>query len=229
MDQPTNGTPAPQATAPAEPSTDAPQSAPPQGERTYTQREVDTMAANFRRKFEGLERDHKMLTEEMQLLRDRAQQPAAQQPSKGDDKVDSATLLAELQEMRTLRAFDQAVQGMPLNEHQRGALETLFKQQQPDAPSQWAASMAEQLGWQNGTNAQPQPQVQRAPGTPVQPDRPAPAAANQWQHVLNPNEWSADDIARIYAEKGVVEGRKFITERAEQWLKNARVVPPMRK
>ena len=185
---------------------------PESGERLYSRAEVDSIVANVRRSLAAKEKKSKPSND-------------SDAPSQQSQNVTKRELMAELENLRRGRDFDRALGGLPLKDSQRDALETLFRAESPEDVREWAERKIADLGW-----AKPQtqsiPEQQKTPAAKVDFGAPSPKA--KWDQVINPNEWTADDIERIYAEKGVAAGRKFITERAERYLKNARVVPNKR-
>lgn len=215
---PPNGATPPTApvTPPVEPPTPA--------ERTFTQDEVNRIAANVRS-----EEKTKYESKLAQMKPEPVTPPV--KPDPGPEKPPTIEQLQQqIADLNMGRAFDAAVSGLTLTDAQRGALETLYRNAAPDDARQWATSTAESLGFTTAAS----PPTDAPPADPVSPteppasDRGAPSSPRDPSRFLNPNELTQDDIARIYAEHGVVKGRRMIRERAEQWYRNRPVVPERR-
>ena len=188
----------------------------------FTQADVDRFCGNVRaeerRKFEAMQRQP---------------EPKPAKPSKanGSDAPSMAELQSQIEDLTLGRQFDAAVSGIALTDAQRSAMEVLFRSQRPEDPRSWATSTVDSLGFATANTSQPAP-VADTPPTPTAPpvtDKGAPSPQRNLDRVLNPNEWSADDIARIQAEKGASEGNRYIRERVEQWYRGVRVRPPVRR
>ena len=172
------------------------------GERLFTQADLDRVVAD-------------------RLRRAKKATPAPEKP-KATFKEQTTDIHAELEEMKTLRRFDRAVGSMPLDDARRDALETLFKVERPENPSEWAKQKAELFGW----NKQPTPTP--TPTSPTQPktlpvgakpvtDQTAPAPDRSgYTEADDPLSWSPETIARIVAEKGAVAGRKYLRQKFEE-------------
>lgn len=161
------------------------------------------------------------------LARDRAERKSKAAPpqpaAKPADEV--AALRAELQQLTTLRTFDQAVSAIPLDSAKRNALQTLFTAENPENPTEWATAKATELGWlqtqtqtQSTQSTQPQPLPR---GTVPVTHGAAPAAdPTAFTDADDPLQWRGELLARIRREKG----SEYVKRRFMERMANTRVV-----
>lgn len=144
---------------------------------------------------------------------------------------ESAILRAELDEMKTLRTFDQAVTAIPLDAVKRNALQTLFLAAKPESPTEWATEQAQSFGWiKQETPTPPTTTPPTTPPTAPQPNPPgtvpvthgaAPAAdPTSFTDADDPLQWKGDVLARIRSEKG----QKYITKRFQEAMAGRHIV-----
>jgi hypothetical protein len=104
-----------------------------------------------------------------------------------------------------------------------------FKAEMPSDPDAWVESFCQDF--KIGRQPQSQPQTQRhevpevqTPKGPSRSDGGAPSQSPVWEQPTNPLTWTQDDVDRIMALKGKVNGRKFIKEKFSDYMRNTHVI-----
>ena len=160
----------------------------------------DSMFANMRRMMESMGK------------------PKGEKPQQAKPQTNQPDFSSEL----ALRdAFDDAIAGKSLPRETVKRLRKSFMSERPEDAGAWVDEFLGSFGvGKEPTTAQGKDTDVKKP---IVSDAGAAIGTPVWERPSNPFSWTEDDVQRIYAQKGQVAGRKFIRERAEQFLRGKRI------
>jgi hypothetical protein len=194
----------------------------PLPERTYTESEFNRHMAGLRRAAEGREAELKARVADLES-KATAVKPAKPKNGEAEQPPD----VSWKPDLREFRMVDRSIpDGVKLTEYQQTILEDMFIRAHPEDIKGWTVETVKAMGW-----GHPSPESKTdEPSTPVAStsvtsDQGPTAATTSWEDKRSPLEWNKDDISRIYSEKGLHAGQKFVRERMEAFLKGVTVVP----
>lgn len=162
--------------------------------------------------------------------RSSGKRPDSNRNDKGDTKADPDRLVRIL---RQRDALDDVLAGRTVTADQRRMLRDLMEKADPDEPDAWAKSFVDSFiasgspkpsNDNNANGGAKPPTTETMTGAkPPQSDAGAPQALPVWERPSNPFEWTAEDLARLEAQKGKREAMRLIRRKAEEFARTMKI------
>lgn len=193
-----------------------------EGERTYTQAEVDALKKQAH--------DSAFAEARRALKPKRTDEQPKQTKTNRDERGasdDAARLLAQRD------ALDDVLAERQVSQAQRKQLRDLMQKVDPDEPAAWLESFVESF---LGSPAAKQDSKQPATKESAVSQRPPhehpgpPQTVPVWERPSDPFKWTEEDVARLQAIKGPREANRIIRQKAEQYARTMRIqLAPQRR
>lgn len=195
------------------PATEVAQAEPKtEGERVYTQAEVDALLRQTK---------DSTFAEARRTLKPKRQDEAKAEKATSIDKGEDREARREAQS----DAINDAVDEYGIGREQKTKLRELIRKEDPDDPAAWVKSMMALFGKVTSQKtdtptAQPkEASVARTPGDHPGPSQGIPA----WERPGDPFKWSEEDVERLVALKGPRAAHKLIRTKAEAHARTMRI------
>lgn len=125
--------------------------------------------------------------------------------------------------------FYDATAGLVLTRDQLKIMRSAFKAALPEDPDTWVDEFTAAMGIgrppQEAKEGQEMKVETKPRGKPAS-DAGSPSSHPVWEQPTDPLSWSKDDIDRILALKGQVDGRKFLRSKLTEHMRNVTVILP---